>query len=340
MAAPAISVIVVNYNRRALLERALESLFRQTLTPEIIVVDNGSTDGSPKCADHFPGIRWIQNDVNLGFCRANNQAIEVARGEFIALLNNDAQADPHWLETLVNCFRRPEVGMAASKILLHADPRVIDKAGHLIYPDGQVRGRGSGERDWGQFDREEEVLWPDGCAAMYRKTMLDEIGGFDEDFFAYVEDAELGIRARSAGWVCLFAPGAIVVHRRASTMGISSWRRIALIERNRTLMAAKHFPKRLLWLNLYYYGLRLVSGVAAAIRGQGESVLFPGIKGKSLLAWGLVCGDLGALCLLPRMLRKRAPCRQLRKLSSREIHELIMRNRISLRELSTRAAIP
>jgi GT2 family glycosyltransferase len=76
----------------------------------------------------------------------------------------------------------------------------IDKAGHLIFPDGQNRGRGSGALDRGQFDREEEVLWPDGCAAMYRKEMLDEIGGFDEDFFAYGDDAELGLRARIAGW--------------------------------------------------------------------------------------------------------------------------------------------
>ncbi len=83
--------------------------------------------------------------------------------------------------------------MAASKILVHEDPRRIDKAGHLIYPDGQNRGRGSGELDEGQYDRVEEILWPDGCAAMYRRAMLDEIGGFDEDFFAYADDAELGL---------------------------------------------------------------------------------------------------------------------------------------------------
>ena len=91
--------------------------------------------------------------------------------------------------------------MAASKVLVWQDPTIIDKAGHLIYPDGQNRGRGSGEIDRGQYDQIEEVLWPDGCAAMYRKAMLDEIGGFDEDFFAYADDAELGLRARIAGWI-------------------------------------------------------------------------------------------------------------------------------------------
>ena len=96
------------------------------------------------------------------------------------------------------------VGMAASKILVWEDPHKIDKVGHLIYPDGQNRGRGSGQLDAGQFDRIEETLWPDGCAAMYRRAMLDEVGGFDEDFFAYADDAELGLRAGSpVGAACM-----------------------------------------------------------------------------------------------------------------------------------------
>ena len=114
--------------------------------------------------------------------------------------------------------------MAASKMLVWEDPRRIDKAGHLIFPDGQNRGRGTGALDQGQFDREEEVLWPDGCAAMYRKRMLDQIGGFDEDFFAYGDDAELGLRARIAGWRCCYAPHAVVRHHRGSTLGKGSAR--------------------------------------------------------------------------------------------------------------------
>src|SRR5690606_34383375 len=107
-----------------------------------------------------------------------------SRAEFIALLNNDAEAEPDWLASMRRAIAdSPDVGMVASKILVYEDPRRIDKAGHLIYLDGQNRGRGTGETDRGQFERVEEVLWPDGCAALYRRSMLEQIGGFDEDLF-------------------------------------------------------------------------------------------------------------------------------------------------------------
>src|SRR5581483_2170517 len=157
------------------------------------------------------------------------------------------------------------------KILVYEDPQRIDKAGHLIYPDGQNRGRGSGARDQGQFDCLEEALWPDGCAAMYRKSMLQQIGAFDEDFFAYGDDAELGLRARIAGWRCLYVPEAVVRHHRGSTFVLGSARHLVLIERNRVLLAAKLVPWRLLWLNPFYYAARLISGAWAANQGAGEA---------------------------------------------------------------------
>lgn len=341
-----ISVIVVNWKRPELLECALASLTRQTVRAEIIVVENESssvaaTDKHP-LAQIFPEVRWIHNLRNEGFCRANNQGIDAARGEFIALLNNDAEAEPGWLEALRSCFRREEIGMAASRVFVYDNPRIIDKAGHLIYPDGQNRGRGTGQLDCGQFDREEEVLWPDGCAAMYRKSMLDQIGGFDEDLFAYGDDAELGLRARIAGWRCLYSPRAVVRHHGGTTLGKSSWRRVALIERNRVLLAVRHFPFSLLWRNGYYYALRLAGGIWAAARNQGEIAMFPGLAGKARLAWAMCAGDLAAVWLVPRTLRKRLSAPKtpssLRRLSGREVHHLILDNRISLRELSTRAA--
>jgi GT2 family glycosyltransferase len=329
-----ISVIIVTWNRRSFLHACLTSLARQTgVEFETIVVDNGSQDGSAEMAESEFGARVIRNYSNRGFCAANNQGIAAARGEFIALLNNDAEAEPGWLAALDRaCSRSPEVGMAASKILVWEDPRRIDKAGHLIYPDGQNKGRGSGALDIGQFDREEEVLWPDGCAAMYRKAMLDRIGGFDEDFFAYGDDAELGLRARIAGWKCIYTPAAVVRHHRGATLGKDSAWRLELIERNRLLLALKLFPWSLLWLNPFYFGARLVAGFAAAWRGAGDTAHYPGPGGKWTMAKALVKGDWGALKLMPRMLRKRAQIRSIRRLSPGEVRRLLLTHRLTLKE--------
>ena len=338
----------MNWNRRELLRACLQSLARQEYPNfEVIVVDNGSTDGSAEIVTQAgapsgpcSSVRLVRNSHNRGFCAANNQGIAVANGEFIALLNNDAEANPQFLTALRRVFEaRPDVGMAAAKIVVWEDPGLIDKAGHLIYPDGQNRGRGTGERDHGQFDRVEEVLWPDGCAAMYRKRMLDQVGGFDEDLFAYGDDAELGLRARIAGWTCLYTPHAVVRHHRGSTLGLQSVGRLKLIERNRVLLAVKLFPWSLLVLNKFYYACRLMAGVRAAWRGEGETAVFPGFSGKLKLIAGLVLGDLAALAAIPRTLIKRARLRPIRKLSGSQVRALILENRISLRDLSEKAAV-
>ena len=327
---------MVNWNRKELLRSCLHSLGQQTgVSFETIVVDNGSTDGSADLAEKHFQARVIRNGENRGFCAANNQGIAAAKGEFIALLNNDAEAEPGWLAALYTvCSRDPGVGMAASKVLEWEDPGRIDKAGHLIFPDGQNRGRGTGERDTGQFDREEEVLWPDGCAAMYRKSMLDQIGGFDEDFFAYGDDAELGLRARIAGWKCIYTPLAVVRHHRGSTMGKGSPRRLELIERNRLLLALKLFPWSLLWLNPLFFAVRVGAGMAMARRGEGDTAHFQGWRGKLAMAGAFIRGDLSALRLAPRMLRKRAEIRRIRSLSPGEVRHLILAHRLSLRAVA------
>jgi GT2 family glycosyltransferase len=332
---PDISVAVVNWNRREYLRACLTSLAGQRGAQfEVIVVDNGSSDGSAEMARSEFGVRVIANAANLGFCAANNQAFGAARGEFIALLNNDAEAAPDFLANLRQAFdAAPDIGMAAAKVLVWEDPRRIDKVGHLIYPDGQNRGRGTGEIDSGQFDRIEECLWPDGCAAIYRKAMLDAIGGFDEDFFMFGDDAELGLRARIAGWHCLYVPSAVVRHHRGASLGVGSTERIFLIERNRVLLAAKLFPWSLLLLNPYYFALRLASGLAAAAGEKGEMARFPGFAGKLRLAWTILRADLAALRLVPRMFRKRGEVRRIAKLSPAEVRRLILRNRIAVRAL-------
>jgi len=335
---------VVNWNRRELLRACLESLARQTHSSfEVVVVDNGSEDGSQAMvaglAPAYPvRLQLIKNSANRGFCAANNQGFAASRSELVALLNNDAEADPGWLRELETVIRSREgVGMAASKILVWEDPRRIDKAGHLMYPDGQNRGRGSGQLDEGQFDQVEEMLWPDGCAAMYRRAMLDEIGGFDEDFFAYADDAELGLRGRIAGWTCWYAPGAVVRHHRGATLGLGSARRLTLIERNRVLLVVKLFPWNLLWANGAYNLARLAAGLWAALRNRGELRRYPGPRGKLTAAMALFQGTFSALPLIPRMVRKRLAYRSKRKLTSSQIRSLLQRHRIPLREISEQA---
>lgn len=339
---PSISVVVVNWNRAKLLETCLLSLGRQRAAPpfEVVVVDNGSTDESVstvrRLQEHLPfSVEVIENSDNYGFCRANNQGIARSSADWIALLNNDAEAGEEWLASMYGAIQeQPDYGMVACKILVYEDPRKIDKAGHLIYLDGQNRGRGSGEIDTGQYDRVEDVLWPDGCAAMYRAAMLDQIGGFDEDLFAYGDDAELGLRARVAGWKCLYVPRAVVLHRRGSTLGLLSSRRIELIERNRVLLAVKHFPLSLLCANGVYWVARLTAGAMAALRGRGEGSRFTGTGEKWRLGMALLSGFGQGVAMIPRTLRKRRAMRSLRRLSPKEVRELLLRYRITLKELS------
>jgi GT2 family glycosyltransferase len=343
-APPLVTVVVVNWNRRELLQSCLKSLARQTHPSfEVVVVDNGSADGSAalveEMASSYPVLlRLIVNSNNRGFCAANNQGFAASRSELVALLNNDAEADPEWLEALEGVIRTSaDVGMAASKILVWEDPRRIDKVGHLIYPDGQNRGRGTGQLDQGQFGRVEETLWPDGCAAMYRRAMLDEVGGFDEEFFAYADDAELGLRGRIAGWTCLYAPGAVVRHHRGATLGLDSARRLTLIERNRVLLAVKLFPWNLLWLNGPYYLARIAAGLWSALRNRGELRHYSGTRGKLSAAMALVRGTVSAIPLIPSMVRKRRAFRSKRRLTPWQIRRLLLQHRISLREISSQS---
>jgi GT2 family glycosyltransferase len=330
-------VIIVNWNRAELLRESLASLAAQVDaagTPfplEIIVVDNASTDHSvDMIMSDFPYVLLLRNQKNLGFCAANNQGIAAASHPYIALLNNDAVAHPHWIQHLhAGMQADPQIGMVASKILDYADPSRIDKAGHLIFPDGQNRGRGTGEIDRGQYDKQEDVLWPDGCAAMYRKSMLDQIGAFDEDLFAYGDDAELGLRARIAGWRCLYVPLAVVRHRRGSTLGQGNPDRVRLIERNRILLAVKLFPWSLLLLNPLFFSLRLVAGLFAAGSGQGDLAAFPGFSSKLRLAAALLHGQWQAILRIPRTLRKRAAVRRIAVLSPAQVRRLILSHRLS-----------
>lgn len=334
-----VSVIVVNRNGMAYLEECLGSIERQSYAlREVLVVDNHSSDGSLAWLRQRCGDRWklIELPDNLGFSGGVNAGIRQSRGEFVALLNNDAIAESDWLSRLVSGLTESQAGMAASKILFYDRRQVIDKTGHLLYPDGLNRGRGAGEMDRGQFDESGEVLFPDGCAALYRRSLLEDVGMFDVQFFAYGDDADLGLRARWRGWDCLYVGAAKVYHRHSGTLGKYSPLKAFLVERNRFWVAVKLFPLPLLlvspFLTLWRFLWHLLSifqrrGLAGNVASQHSS-------GRLLLA--LIRAYASGVRGLRPILRKRREVFRRRRISSREFYALITKFRISARELALR----
>jgi GT2 family glycosyltransferase len=337
MPRPLVSVIVVNWNGKASLDDCLSSLRNQTfLDFELIVVDNGSTDGSVEIVrSHFPDCLIIRNTSNYGFARGNNQGIEKAKGKYIALLNNDAEAESHWLEELVKVAEEDHrIGMLASKIYLQGGHKIIDNVGHLIYRDGLNRGRGRLEVDHGQFDKKEEVLFPSGCAALYRRTMLEEVGLFDEDFFAYGDDTDLGLKGRLAGWKCGYVPGAVVHHRYSQSSSSYSPMKAFYVERNRVWIAVKYFPLSLLMKSPFYTLLRFLFQGYGALSGRGAAGKFSQEYSPFHLLRILVKAYASAIQGLPKMWRKRKAVKKLTKVNSEEILSWFDRFGITVQEIS------
>lgn len=341
-APPLISIIVVNWNGIALLDECFDSLSRQTWqNKEFILVDNGSTDGSrellKKWAQRLGRATTLFLSTNTGFCKANNLAFEKAAGDWIALFNSDAIAEPDWLEQLMNhAYSEEGIGMLAGKIYFQNPSNVIDKAGHLIYWDGQNRGRGTMEADVGQYEKAEEILWPDACAALYHRNLFEDVDGFDETFFAFGDDADLGMRARLLGWKAWYVPTAVVHHRHSASFGAYSPLKVMLIERNRLLLAVKSFPLSLLWRNPFWTLKRLGWNAYAVFRRKGSAARFVETNGWKQAAVNLAWSYFSALKLLPEALRRRRVIQRTRRLSPAETVGLLRRFQIDVRELTLR----
>lgn len=218
--APRLSVVVPNLNGAVHLARCLSALESQEFDEfETIVVDNGSSDES--CAlvrDRFPGVRLVELPENQGFAGAANRGADLGQGDFLAFLNNDAEAEPAWLSELVDCAERhPRAAAIASKVLRIGEPSVLDGAGDSMTRALKAFRRGAGEPDDGRYSAEEQVFSASGTACLWRARAFRELGGFDESFFAYYEDVDLGFRARLAGFECWYAPRAVVRHVGAAT---------------------------------------------------------------------------------------------------------------------------
>jgi len=218
-----ISIIVVNYNRKDLLKNCLDAARMQSFKDiEVIAVDNGSSDGSSDMVKaHYPEVKLIENKKNLFFCKANNQGIEVAKGDFILCLNNDCVLDKDYLKEAVSSFNMDgKIGMVSGKIL-RMDRKTIDSTGLFVARSRKPLERGYGKSDKGQYDNPEYIYGVSGSCMLMRKNMLDDIkdenGYFDETFEMYYEDLDLCWRARKKGWKAYYNPKATAYHVRGGT---------------------------------------------------------------------------------------------------------------------------
>jgi len=336
---PLLSVIIPNWNGRRFLEECIDSLKGQTFQDfETILVDNGSTDSSADFAQERYGefLRILRNKENLGFAGGNNVGIRMARGEYIVLLNNDTAADPYWLEELVKAARfDPAIGMWGSKVCSYDQRDRIDGVGELIYWDGLCRARGQYEKDRDYYPAE-EIFFPQGCGAMYRKSLFDGIGLFDEDFFAYADDSDIGIRARLAGWKCLFVPDAVIYHKSSGTAGQHSPLKAFYVERNRFWLTIKYFPSPLLFLSIFFTLYRFAFQAYGALTHRGAAGRFTEIYSPLELVLILLKAYGSGISHLPRMWKKRRMLRPLRKVSYGEIFGWFKRFGISAKEISFR----
>ncbi len=336
MPSPVISVIIVNLNGEKYLRDCLGSLASQTFRDfEVIVVDNGSTDGSlDLIRNDFPWVKVICLSYNTGFARGNNTGFAASSSRYVVTMNNDAIADSGWLNALFGeAESDPSVGMVASKIFLGRDGSELDSAGMLLYPDGMSRQRGRGEIDNGQFDGIGEVLFPSACAALYRSDMLKGIGYFDEDFFSYCEDADLGLRGRLAGWKAVFAPQATVRHLYSQTGGQYSGFKAYHIERNRFWVLIKDLPVSFILLAKVYTLWRYVVQVYGLLSGKGSVARFAEGSGSLKLIGVVFRAWCGAVAGLPAALKKRKRIWSSKQLSVKEYKDLLNKNIITAAEL-------
>jgi len=276
----AVAIIIVTYNSSSLIERVLAAVQAQTLTPDrVLVIDNGSADAdeTARRVQAFTGVEWIPLPQNIGFAAANNLAIKSCPDvDLIALLNPDAFPQSCWLEQLARAAEAyPAAGSFASRLLCHGNDQFLDGAGDAIGLDGKPRRRGHGLDAEQNYNQPDEVFCASAAAALYRRHALEQVAGFDEDFFCYLEDVDLGFRLQLAGYPCRYVPEAVARHVGSATTG-GQHGDFAVYHGHRNLVWTylKNMPGILLGLLLpFHLLLNLAALVHFALRGQGRILL-------------------------------------------------------------------
>lgn len=253
MGAPGISVVIPVWNGRRWLDTCLAAVAAQTAPPaEVIAVDNGSTDGSvAHLRREHPAVQIIELDHNTGFAHAVNRGLAAATAEFVAVLNTDVVLPDDWLaRTTAVLAADPGTAAVACKLVDRAHPDLIYDAGDVLRRDGACEQRGRFCADDGRFDQAGEVFGACAAAALYRRGAVQAVGGFDERYFAYLEDVDLALALRLAGWRCRYEP-VVAWHAGEGSSGQLPGGHRRLVARNTVLLVAKWFPVR--WLPLVAY---------------------------------------------------------------------------------------
>ncbi len=309
-----VAVVVPNWNGAQMIDQCLDSLQKQTLKAQIIVVDNGSRDNSVQIIEAgFPEVILIKNRRNRGFTGGVNQGIKkaIALGvRYVALFNNDAEADTQWLEQLVQCLDTHSDTAISTCKFLSADSSRIDSTGDIYTTWGLSYPRGRDEPVSDKYDKQKLVFGASGGASLYRVEALKEIGLFDEGFFAYYEDVDISFRAQLAGWKVRYEPKAVATHQISATTskikGFATYHTI----KNLPLLLWKNVPKKLLPTVLPRFVLAHKAFVFSAF-ARGE--VWPAIKGVVMATW-----------LLPGALVQRCRIQQKRKVSPAYIASILV----------------
>ena len=309
-------VVVPNWNGQDELPACLDSLLAQTEPTTIIVVENGSTDGSLELLQtHYPQVELVVNKKNLGFAGGVNGGIRRAmeRGAtYVALFNNDAVADRDWLKQLVQCLdASPATGIATCKFL-SADGSHLDSTGDYYTVWGLPYPRGRGENEVDKYDDKPDVFGASGGASLYRVSMLQQIGLFDEDFFAYYEDVDISFRAQLAGWKVAYVPKAVAHHDTGTTSsrvkGFTTYQTV----KNLPLLLWKNVPRRLLpkvWIRL------MLAWPLFVLRALSRGQVWPVVKG---CFWGTI--------LWPKKLMERGRIQRSRTVSDAYILGMLVQD--------------
>ncbi len=320
---PQVTVVIPNWNTKHWLRGCLEGLRAQSYQDfQIILVDNGSTDGSLAFVkQHYPEVQILAFATNQGFAPAVNAGIRQSHAKYVALLNVDTIPRPDWLLALVKTMERSPstVGSLASKMLNLEHPDIIDDAGDVLSWYGSARKRGMDEPA-DAYDEEKEVFSACAGAALYRRTFLEETGGFDESFGSYLEDIDLGLRGQMLGYRCFFVPNAKVLHHSHGS-GLSRSRYICLMTRNRLKLLTKNIP----WPLLLKHCRTLIYG----------QIYFFLVYKRPLHS---MAGTISWLITLPHTLRQRRNIQRENRISNQALDALLSNElgEIPLREILRR----